>query len=231
VIPPRGQPAGGAEPDGAGESVGPGELAGLAVVLSPSVADVAGVGEVEEAVGVVGADDRPARAACAVLVTVADALGAADRDAGALGGAVSRACRAAPVAAAGVAVVDPVGLAEPGLATGRGAVTAGSASRTHTPPATRPASVAATRTQNVRPGLTRAPRSGAPPTRPYRRCAPHGPSTITRAGFAGPVRPPGMGKGPVTILGRATAGPPPTEKVSGRTTSDREGLDGRADQR
>jgi hypothetical protein len=163
---PRGQPAEDAEPDGAGESVGPGEVAGLAVAVPPVVAKVAGVGEVEVAVGVVGADERLARAACAVLVAVADALGAGDRDVEPDAGALSRACRAAPVAAAGVQVVDPVGLAAPGLATGSGAVDAGSARRTHTAPAIRPASVAASRTQKVRPGLTRAPRSGAPPKRP-----------------------------------------------------------------
>jgi hypothetical protein len=166
---PRGQSAGDAEPDGEGESLGPGEVAGLAVGLSPSVADVAGVGEV--AVGLVGVDDRPARAARAELVTVADALGAADRDAEPVAVAFSGACGAAPVAAT-AELADPVGLAEPGLATGRGAVTAGSASRTHTAPATRPATVADSRTQNVRPGLTRSLRSCAPPVvRAYPWCA------------------------------------------------------------
>src|SRR4051794_29851727 len=130
------------------------------------VATDAGVVEVEVAVGVVGVDERPACRACAVLVEVADALGAADRDAEPVAGASSRACRAAPVAATGVEVADAVGLAEPGLATGRGAVDAGPARPTHTAPAIRPASVAASRTQKVRPRITAAPRSGAPPTQP-----------------------------------------------------------------
>jgi hypothetical protein len=163
---PRGQSARDAEPDGEGGSLGPGEVVGLAVAAPPVVAEVAGVGEVGVAVGAVGVDERTGRAARAVLVTVAAALGAADRDAEAVVGALSRACRAAPEAAVGVEVVDPVGLAEPGLATGRGAVDAGSATCTHTAPATRPASVEASRTQNVRPGFTRPPRSRDRPKRP-----------------------------------------------------------------
>jgi hypothetical protein len=149
--------------------VAPSEVVGLAVAVSPVLAVVVGVIDV---VGVAGGDDRPAWAALAEVVTVPDALGDADRVAEPVARAVSRACRAASVAA-GVGVTDPVGLAEPGLATGRGAVTAGSASRTHTAPATRPANVAASSTQKVRPGLTRRPRSRDPPVlRPYRWCAP-----------------------------------------------------------
>jgi hypothetical protein len=123
----RGQPAADVDPDGAGWSVAPVEVAWLAVALSPPVAEVAevtGVVGVVEVVEVVGVVDRPGRSARAVVVNVPDELGAADRDPEPVAGAVSRACCAAPVAA-GTEVADRVGLTEPGLVTGRGAVNAG----------------------------------------------------------------------------------------------------------
>jgi hypothetical protein len=164
-----GQPAACTDPEAEGGVVAPSEVVGLEVAVSPVLAVVVGVIDV---VGVAGGDDRPAWAALAEVVTVPDALGDADRVAEPVAGAVSRACRAASVTV-GEEVADPLRLAAPGLATGSGAVTAGSASRPHAAPATRPASAAAISTQKVRPGLTRRPRSRDPPVlRPYRWCAP-----------------------------------------------------------
>jgi hypothetical protein len=153
-----GQPAGGTDPEAEGGVVAPSEDVGLAVALSPVLAEVV---DVVDVVGVAGGDDRPARAALAEVVTAPEGLGDADRVAELVAAAGSCGCRAAWVAV-GEEVADPLRLADPGLATGSGAVTAGSASRTHAAPATRPASAAAISTQKVRPGLTRRPRSPGP---------------------------------------------------------------------